>query len=48
MEITWVARKCNIRQRTLVCSGVDEGVEHDVGNKDKVINSVSSSDRWTD
>ena len=48
MEITWVAGKCNIRQRTPVCSRIDEGVKPDVGDKDKVVDSISSTDRWTD
>jgi len=27
MEVVWVARECDIGQRAIVCSRVDEGVE---------------------
>ena len=31
-----------------VCSGVDEGTKLDVGDKDKVVNSIPPTDRWAD
>ena len=46
MEVIQVARKCGIRQEASVCSGVDEGVEQDVGNRDEVVDGIPPTDRW--
>jgi len=34
--------------RTSICGGIDKGVKHNVGNKDKVVNSVPPTNRWAD
>ena len=36
MKVIWVARECNIRQRTAVCSRVNERVEKNVGIETKL------------
>ena len=32
MKTTWIVRECSVRQRTLVCSRSDKGVESNIGN----------------
>jgi len=45
VEVVWVTGECSIRQRTSVCSRVDEGAKWDVGNKNKIVNSIPPIDR---
>jgi len=44
VEVTWVAGKCSIRQRALVCSGVDKGVKQNARDRNKVVYSVPLTD----
>lgn len=48
MKVAQVIRKCNFKQEAIVHSRNDEGTEQHVGNLDKVVNDISSIDRWTD
>jgi len=48
LEITWTPGKHYLQSRSVVCGKVDEGVERDVGDQNKVVNSIPSADRWTD
>ena len=48
MEVARVTGECGVGSRTSVCSGIDKGVESDVGDKDEVVDSVPPTDRWAD
>jgi len=48
MEVAWTSRKYCIGQRSAVCSGNDEGAEPLIGNPNKTLDSLSSSNRWAD
>jgi len=45
MEVAWTSRKYCIRQRSIVCSGNDEGAELIIGNSNKTLNSLLPTDR---
>ena len=45
MEVTWAARKCDIRWRSLVCSRINRGVKPDTRYSDKIVNGILSLDR---
>jgi len=46
MEVAWTTREYSVRQRTPVCGRVNKGVEQDVGNRDKTVNSIPPTNRW--
>jgi len=46
MEATWSARKYNIRLGSTICSGVNEGAELDVGDRNKTVDSIPPTDGW--
>ena len=46
MEVAWTTGECSVRQRTLVCGRVDEGVEQDIGNRDETVNSILPTNGW--
>jgi len=48
MKVAWIVWECNFRQRSIVYSRIDKKVKWDIGNRNKAINSFSSTDRWTD
>jgi len=48
VKVAWITRKCGVRQRSSVCDRIDKGVEQNVGDQDKVINSVPPTNRWAD
>ena len=41
-----ITKKCSIGQRAAVCSGVNKRVKSDVGNRNKVVNSILPTNRW--
>ena len=45
VEVVQVARVYDFRQRASVYNRIDEEVEQNVGNRNKTINSFSSTDR---
>ena len=45
MEAAHIARECDFRLRSIVCSKVDKEVRWDIGNKNEAINSFSSTNR---
>jgi len=46
MEIAWTSRKHCIRQRSIVCSRNNKEAKPTIGNPNKTLNSLSSTDRW--
>ena len=46
IEVARITREYCIGSGTSICSGFDERVEQDAGNKDKVINSIPLTNRW--
>ena len=46
MEVAWIAGEYSVRLRTSICSRIDKGVKQNVGNKDKVVNSVPPTNGW--
>ena len=48
MEATWITREYCVGLRTSVCSRFDKRVEQDVRDKDEVVNSIPSTNRWKD
>ena len=45
MKVVQVTRECNFEQRASVCSKINKEVEQNVGDRNKAINSFSSTDR---
>jgi len=45
VDAAQVIRKCHIRQKTLVCSRIDEGVKQNVRNKNEIVDSIPPIDR---
>ena len=48
VKIIQVTGECNKQQGTTVCSRVNEGVQQDVGNRDKIIDGIPFTNRWAD
>ena len=48
MKVAWIAREYSVRLRTSICGRIDKEVKQNVGDKDKVVNSVPPTNRWTD
>ena len=48
MEVTWIAKEYDIRQKTLVCSKINEGAEWYVRNWDKFVDIILPTNRWAD
>jgi len=48
MAVTWTARKYYSRQRSIVCSRIDKGVEWVTRDQNQVVNSFLSTNRWSD
>ena len=40
MEVTWITREHSIELGTSICSRIDEKVEQNVRNRDKVVNGI--------
>jgi len=48
MKVVQTFRKHCIRQRSVVCSRNNEGVEPLIGNPNETLDSLLPSNRWTD
>jgi len=46
MKVVWIAREYSVRLKTSICGGIDKGVKQNVGDKDKVVNSVPPTNGW--
>ena len=46
MEVAQITGKHSVRLRTSICSGFDKRVKQDVRDKDEVVDSIPSTDRW--
>ena len=48
VEAVWATREHGVRQKTPVCSRTDQGTEPDVGNRNKIVDSIPPTDRQAD
>jgi len=48
MKVVQTFRKHCIRQRSVVCSGNNKGVELLIGNPNETLDGLLSSNRWAD
>jgi len=47
MEVIWFSWEYHIQQRIVVCSRLNKEIKLNTKNKNKIINSISPLDRWT-
>jgi len=45
VKVVWATGECSIRQRSSICSRVDERVQYNVEDRDEIIDSISPIDR---